>query len=197
MPLVTRLMHTVTSFLLVVVAYGLYALCVVPFIEPGVVRSPEFSLTLAQQVPFDPPARRYRQRYASLFPPGSWELEDAKVLKTEQAILLLRDYQPLENGELKIDWCTIVYTLGSDRDDEPTVIPGGSQSRPIVMRAREAILKFSGDLDVRRGNVGRILGGRLPGPIRVTRAESRPVPVTRCGSHRERPTTNRSNLDTA
>ena len=38
---------------------------------------------------------------------------------------------------------------------------------------REAVLKLDA-LDLRNGKIGRIVGGRLPGPVTITRAESQP-----------------------
>lgn len=169
----SRLVHAVISFAAVLAAYGLYVLSIEPWIEPSIHLSSAGPPAVGQR-PFEPPTQRYRELLAPLFPPGSWELDDAKVLKTSHAILLLRDYQGLDSGELRIDGCTVVYALTDEDADWASPPTADDRPAPIVLRAREAILKFDRSFDLRRPRVGRVVAGRLPGPITITRAESHP-----------------------
>jgi lipopolysaccharide export system protein LptA len=105
--------------------------------------------------------------YEHLFQPGDWELNSPKVLLTSQGTLLFLDYQPLENGRLEIRPCTLIlYSQDA----------GSQQSgRPIVMRAGEgAELQFDEDVDLSRGQFGRLVGGRIMGDILIFSPPSTP-----------------------
>ena len=106
--------------------------------------------------------------YEHLFQPGDWELNSPKVLLTSQGTLLFLDYQPLENGRLEIRPCTLIlYSQDA----------GSQQSgRPIVMRAGEgAELQFDEEVDLARGQFGRLVGGRIMGDILIFSPPSAPA----------------------
>ena len=130
------LTRALTSLVLVVGAYGAYVLCVVPWIEPSIGRPRGAGPRVTSERPFEPPTRPYRERLAPLFPPGSWERENAKVLKTSRAVLLMRDYQPLSDGQLRIDGCTVVYVHGEQNIDWMAAEATFGRRPPIVLRAR-------------------------------------------------------------
>ena len=129
----SRLIHVVSSFGIVLGAYWAYALCAVPLIEPTLDARRPNDASAFGAAQFTLPTQRFRESLAPFFPAGSWELEDAKILKTPQAILLLQDYRALKDGRLKIEPCTVVFQTASrvnlaNNDSH-------AKGRALVMRA--------------------------------------------------------------
>jgi lipopolysaccharide export system protein LptA len=161
---IQRIRDYVIAFAVVLAAYLLYAQTVVRLIEP----KPIARTSSDENGPWDPPSPR--NPYAHLFQPGDWELDSPKILETNGGTLIFHDYHPLDQGRLEIRPCTLIlYSRDEDKEEM-------SQSgRPIVMRAHEgAVLQFDEDLDLARGQFGRLIGGRILGDIRLFSPESAP-----------------------
>lgn len=142
-------------------AYLAYALLAAPRLEPPAVR-------LAGELVETPvpSPQAIRPEFAALFPPGSWELDNPKIIETEQATLLLKDYLPTPDGKLNINPCTLIVR------QEATA---GKTPRPIVIRAPEgAVLQFDRPIDLARAEFGRVLGGRLPGEVTIVSPPTAP-----------------------
>ena len=164
-PMLQFLSRYLISLVVLVAAYGAYALLVVPFIEPAV-RFGETSASGAdpQHEPGDHQSRR-DAFLAQLFPAGSWQLQKPKVLETEYGMLLFRDITPADGGYLEIKPCSIVYQRpDTEKKDRPLIVdaPGG------------ATMKFDGEVDFSRGRIGSFVGGRLPGRIQIFGPASSP-----------------------
>ncbi len=155
-----RLIRVSTSFAAVLTAYCVYAVVAVPLIEPPA-RSPRSR-----------PARVDRSRAASrvdaglaelegLIPPEARQkLEHPKILESEQLKLLLCDYTNLGDGRVRIQPCLLIYKPGGGGE--------GAAAAPIVLYAPDgALMRFDQPLDLRRGNVGRPVSGRLLGEITI------------------------------
>ncbi len=160
---VTRAARAGTSFLVVVLAYWLYALVVVPLVEPPA--------QLAQSEPFkaadiwrvDEQFRRRRDQLRALFPPGAWELENPKILESDRVKLLLRDYANKGDGTVEIWPCTLIV-LPSD----PTLDQAERIRRAVVLEAPEgAVLQFDRPFDLRRVEIGRPTSGMLRGRVTI------------------------------
>ena len=146
-------------------AYGAYALFAAPWLEPRAMGRGTASSFARQTVSVD-------EGYRSLFAPGSWELDNPKIVETAQCTLLLKDYQPLPDGRMEINPCTLIfYTAGS-----PAAAGGPAPARrPIVLRALQgAVLQFDRPIDLGRATMGRLTEGTLRGSIRIFSPESRP-----------------------
>jgi len=167
----SRLIRSVASFVIVLAAYWGYALCAVPMIEPevrvGKANEPsEEDRKRARQRGPD----RYKKLLTGLFPEGAWERQGPKVLESEQAMLLLEDHHPTSDGRMKLTPCTVIF-FPKPRDKLGSLPKG----RAIILRAREgAELQFDSPLDVPRGKIGRLVGGRLPGKVVISGRESSP-----------------------
>jgi lipopolysaccharide export system protein LptA len=159
-PLNRRMLYAGGSFAIVFALYWVYALAAVPLIEP----------------PADAPRHSEGERpgnlgsmiedriaaLAPLFPPGSWELDNPKILESDQVKLLIQDYENLEGGILKINRCTIILTPRGGDDGQD------SARQLFIMQAPDgAVMQFDKGLNLRRMEVGRLVSGDLKGEITI------------------------------
>ena len=112
----------------------------------------------ADNVPFESVTSRFRELLAGLFPEGSWELEEAKILKTAQFLLLLKDYETLPDGRLKVAPCTVVFQPDGFQEGSE----GGDYTWMLQAEAG-AVVSFDGPVDPRKSGFGKLQGGYLPG----------------------------------
>ncbi len=101
---------------LMIGAYFVYLAVAVPLIEgPGtLVRGPRGEVGVYQ-----PPDYLAGLRY--LFPEDAWELETCKTVKTPQGMILCKDYQPSEEGQIEVFPFTMILSP-KDPKGVPTVI---------------------------------------------------------------------------
>jgi len=157
----------VTTFAAVLAAYLVYSVAAVPFIEPSV--EERESLASDSNNFSDSSADEFREhRLRSLFAPGSWELDNPTVVETDNGMLLIKDYAPLDDGCLELKPCTMILNTSSDKGDE------GKKGRCVVLQAPEgAILKSDEPMNLPQGQIGRLQGGILNGPVTIHSPESR------------------------
>ncbi len=154
--------RTATSLAIVLATYWLYALFVVPRIEPPAPQSLE---QLGHAKPSTPRATdRFQAELAGLFPEGAWENTSPKILRHRNTILLFRDYRPQEDGTLRIQPCTIVFR--NPRQGNPDL---RDQSSTLVLQAPEgAILQLSKPVDSQNIQLGEPVKGHLLGKIHIS-----------------------------
>ncbi len=156
----------VLSFVSLLLLHGIYQVAAVPIIEPPPPKRAGKPPTSSHaEKRHSTSAERYPLE--TLFPPDSWELSEPKIIESGQVTLLLNDYQVREDGTVKLTPCTVIF-------HEPTKKGTGKSKTvaapPIVMRAPQgATLQFDPPLDLRRASFGRLVGGRLSGPITIYR----------------------------
>jgi len=161
MPRFAQIRQAFLSLVVLGTAFGLYSLCVVPFVEPSG-RKDDVATTEAPLADASRSTDRFVRELSPLFPEGSWELNQPKVLHTDQATILLQEFNQLQDGSLHVKPCTLVF-FGDKPDEDDT--------GPTIMQAPEgAILAFDEPLDIASGNFGKPVAGRLVGPIRIFRA---------------------------
>ncbi|MFV2066620.1 MAG: hypothetical protein ACC645_06530, partial [Pirellulales bacterium] len=159
--MIKRLRRIGVSFVAVFGFYWLYALLVVPWIEPNT-QLANASLEGTEFAGDTPPSSNpFRDLLDPYFPPGHWALDYPKVIKSDQALLLLKDWHPGDDGLLKLDCCALIFfpsggtgRLKSDRDAVILEAPQG------------ATLQFD-DLDLSRARLGKLEHGCLVGPITI------------------------------
>ena len=175
-----RLKRTSIALVVVLVGYQLYSWIAIPLIEP--------SITFAERPALAPWGSQSARSFEGLFPPGSWELDNPKVLETDQGILLFDEYQPYSdggndsdkeidsNGRIELDRCTLIFNSDSfEATPRRNRGAGKSASRPVVMRAESgATIYFDGPLSLMGGRFGRVVGGRLAGEIKIFSPPSSP-----------------------
>lgn len=149
----------------VLTAFAAYALAVAPWFEP-----PPLARRKTTDLPPLANISTSRDDLARLFEPGSWELDNPKIVETENCTLLVKDYKPTPDGRLELMPCTLLFHAGGSTDD-----PGNTPPRMIVMRTPGgALLQFDKALDLANAEFGRLISGRLPGEITITSPESKP-----------------------
>ena len=158
--LVSRLARSTAGLAIVTAAYWLYAFLAVPLLEPQVGRG--------KQMPVEDATARSPSvdlGLAQLFPEGAWERQTPKVLESDSVTLLLKDYAPLPDGRVEIRPCTLLFHSHGPWDPSQVDRP-----MPIILQpSGGAILEFDEPLDLARGEVGKLIAGRLDGDIRISR----------------------------
>jgi len=164
-----RLVRSVAGLLGVLAAYFAYDLLAVPLIEP---HQSQPNVTRTDQQPSRPTVTtRYRQLFADRFPPDHWVMQSPKVLENEQGILLINDYTPLEDGGVQLHPCVLILFPRDRRSGEP--MPADA----IVLDAPQgAQLKFEQPFDLSNPKLGRLVEGKLQGPVRIESEMSEPGP---------------------
>ncbi|WP_145097030.1 hypothetical protein [Anatilimnocola aggregata] len=156
--------------MVIVVAFATYAYFAAPLLEPPPVK-PGLAGPVAPTIPTV--ASDARRELMQLFPEDAWEREAVKIIETEQCTLLIKDYQPTEDGRLELKPCTLVFYVA--QKGMPAIPGGRNKGRPVVLRAPQgAILQFDRKLDFARADFGRLIGGRLPGEITIFSPPSKP-----------------------
>jgi len=158
----SRVVRFVTSLAIVGCAYLAYRLVLVPFIEP-----PARPRTADSETNGAPVADAGSNPLQALFPPGSWELDEPKVLETDRGMLLLKELRELDQYRLELKPCTLILFSGGGDDR--------AEARPVILQAGEgAILTFDEPVNLARGQIGRLARGMLSGPVTIRSPESRP-----------------------
>jgi hypothetical protein len=163
------LVRFITSFAVVCLAYFAYRLLLVPFIEPSVrerATRPETSVTATSN-----PRQAELQ---ALFAPGSWELDKPKVLETDEGMLFFKELREVDELHLELTPLTIVLTTDNDADDKKAAGTKSSPRYVVLQAAQGAVLTFDEPLNLPRGQIGRLSGGRLSGAVTIRSPESRP-----------------------
>jgi len=147
------LKHSLVCLLVVLLTYAAYSTLAVPLLEP--------SLELASaplRSPGHGPAP-VAHGFGHLFPPDAWELDRPKVLETDRGTLIFDDYRTLPKGRLQLNRCALLLQSPDS---------GSKQRRPFVLRAPGgAMLFFDGELNIPRGEFGKLLGGELAGEVTI------------------------------
>lgn len=150
---------------MIVAAYWVYSSIVVPYVEPP---------TVAAQTPAQRPAaasprvtERFQAELTGLFPADAWENRSPKVLRHKTTLVLFQDYQPREDGTIRVHPCTVVFRrpLGSAGSSEQE----SDAASTLIMQAPEgAVLQLERPLDSQSLQLGQPVKGHLQGPIRIT-----------------------------
>ncbi|MCS7305284.1 MAG: hypothetical protein NZ602_09290 [Thermoguttaceae bacterium] len=155
----------VVSFAVVLTAYWLYALIVVPWIEPSIsLQTRGAAEELFQE------SDQERKLLEVLFAPGAWELDQPKVFESRQTKLLFKDYAKQRPNAVELRPCTLIFV-----PDEPDLSAAERYRRAVVMEVPEgALLEFDQPVDLTQARMGRLVQGHLRGPVRI-RSQGRSV----------------------
>ena len=164
--MVDRLTRTILSFLVILSAYWLYALFVVPRIDPGETAMPGPKYEEAKFRHDWNPTDRFRHLLEPLFPADSWERNQAMVLKDDENtfLLIVGDYETAnERMQLRLKPCTVVLNPPVAQDDAKS-----SPGECIILTALDgAELDFDRPFEITHGRIGKLIGGRLVGDVSI------------------------------
>lgn len=167
----SRLKRTAISFLAVLLAFGVYRIAAEPLVDPRQEDKRMPKATAAEPVPL---AQQNRLGpYLRFFPEGSWERNNPMVMESNTAKVVIGKYEVgdgrgLNRNQLKLEPCTLIFLP----DGEAETI--NNRQRVIVMRTERAILQFENEIDMRTGQLGKLIGGDIPGPVTIYSAATRP-----------------------
>ncbi len=156
-----RTIHIAASFAIVLVAYWTYALLALPLIETqaSAGKGPDTKVIVDPTLP--PPTKPWEV----LFPENAWELREAKVISSnDQVLLLWKTYANHADGWVDLNPLTIIFMT-----DDAALDPKERFRHATVMEVPGgANLHFDRPLDLNRGTgVGRLIEGRLRGEVNV------------------------------
>jgi hypothetical protein len=166
-----RFIRSLIAFVTVVSAYGLYALAVVPFIEPTAGPKREQVVSAEELQAAQDSVMLQRKDLRRWFKDGDWELTSPKILETAQGKLLMVTYVNQPDGTVLLEPCTVVLTPQGQFASEDE-----RDRRAIVLRAPSARLRFDSAVDLRRGKFGKLLGGLLQGKVTIQSGQKAPGP---------------------
>jgi hypothetical protein len=162
----------VGSFAIVLAAYWAYALVAVPLIEPPADPRHDGPISEAERAEVQGRIDAGIAQLEGLFPPKSWELQDPKILESDQFKLLMQEYRNLGDGRVEIRPCTMIFMPEGPAADEAQ-----RKRRAVILEAPEgALLKFDQPFDLRRMKIGRLIGGQLTGRITIRSGGRLPGP---------------------
>ncbi|MBN2217889.1 MAG: hypothetical protein JW719_10995 [Pirellulales bacterium] len=157
------------SFVIVLVVYWTYALTAVPMIEPSLAAKRAARLSPDEARGLEQGDSQQAAELAVLFPPGTMQIVNPKILQSDRLKLLIGDYQTDPSGNVLIKPCAVILL--------PEVEGAASDEllrRAVVLEAPEgAKLQFHDSFDLSRLKIGRLKSGRLDGPITI-RSKGKP-----------------------
>lgn len=162
-----QLVRATVSFLIVAVVYWLYSLLAVPLIEPVAAERVAKPRAQGESDPSKPKSRHDRLICEAFPDEHAWQRQRPKIVETDQAVLLVQDYRTLDDGRMELKPCTVLF--------RPKKVGGGADQRVIILDAPGgAQLQFDSSVDIRRGEFGKLIGGRLVGEVTIRSGESQP-----------------------
>ena len=157
LPMLTRLTHAAAAFAVTAVAYQLYVVGVVPFIEPARAYDGSAENT---EVPAPSSLHKHRELLEAYFPPEHWCLQHPPMtIESGHAMIVVDDYRQSNDGKLRIGQCVMIYfphgrTLGA-----------APPRNAIVLEAPHgAILQMD---SAGSSGLGKIQWGELQGRVRI------------------------------
>jgi|GEM_PF-1423917 len=159
-----RLTHAAISFALVVAIYQMYVLVAVPFLEPPwCEQAVAHSSTPGQHARAHTAPNKYRHLLAAYFPADHWSLkEPPKTFENGQTMVVLDDYHPQENGQVRIDRLAILFF------PRPRIAGGAPPRDAIVLEAPGgAVLQMDKSLRSGPTTGAKMQWAMLPGKINL------------------------------
>jgi len=167
-----RVLRIAGSFAVVLTVFWTYKLVAVPWIEPPA--DPRANQKLSEEAKEAAENRLQRQvaTLEGMFPDGAWELKEPKILESDRLKLLFQNYTDLGDGRVELRPCTMIFMPDDSVGDEAQ-----RRRQAVILEVPDrAILEFDEALDLRRGKIGRLVGGQLAGRITIRGKGEKPGP---------------------
>ncbi len=163
------------SFAIVMIAYWVYALLAVPWIEPTTNRLHPGEITQIERDRARKLVDIQLDQVRAHFPPGGMEalgLKEPKILESNRAKLLFQTYEHHSDGSVVLRPCAIIFAYEGPAEDEAQ-----RRRRSVILEAPGgARLQFDPPLDINRARIGRLVRGQLDGPVTIRSDWKQPGP---------------------
>lgn len=170
-----RFLNSVVALIATFVAYQLYALAVVPLVEPAL---PKRTFDAASEEDWQGGAHavgRYQEMLRSYVPADHWALRGKpQVYEYGPMVFVLDDYRPLEGGRVVLTDCLVVVF--------PTPrVPGKTPPRDAILiepppGATIQFDEFDESPDLASSRIGRPVAGVFPGELVIRSDMGEPGP---------------------
>src|SRR3990172_8211285 len=156
------------SFALVLVVYATYAVTAVPLIEPSIDETRSAGPSTGAIPSGETQTSRQVAELSVLFPPGSPYLNNPKILQSDRVKLLIGDYQPDTRDNTRVEIRPFALVL---LPQAKNLTPAEQLKQAVVLEALHGVLlQFDERFDLGRAKIGRLISGRLDGPIVIRSA---------------------------
>lgn len=158
-----KILRTLLTFAAVVVAFQVYVLLAVPYLEPMLEVREQRGSTAKERAGGRKLGDKYQRLLAAYFPVDHWTQKRApKVIKNGPGMLVLDEYKQHDGNHIELTRCALLFF--------PTPLQDGMNppSDAIVVEAPEgASILFDDDFNPAGGELGKIVGGQLNGLVTI------------------------------
>jgi lipopolysaccharide export system protein LptA len=171
--MITRLLRSTISLAAIVVVYQLYALLVVPCLEPALTVQQQQASTAAEQQMGRRLADKYQQLLANYFPPAHWsQTRPPKVIKSGHGMLVIDDYHQEKPGQIELSHFALLFFPSPVEEGQP------APTDVIIVEAPSgAAITFDENFNPASGRLGRIVSGELNGLVTIRSDMRQPGPA--------------------
>lgn len=170
--MLARLTRTLLAFVGVLACYLVYSRVAVSVLEPVAGAPGRNRSTPAERQTAADAVKQQRRDLDAWFSEDEWERTSPKILETPQGKLLMRDYEHLPDGRVRIFPCTMVFM-----PEGTFATPEERKRRAIILRAPQgAILQFDSAVNLKQGRIGKLIAGKLEGQITIRSDQRLPGP---------------------
>jgi hypothetical protein len=160
-----RLLHSVAMFAAIVVAYQVYVLAAVPWIEPPLLVKKNQPVTHPKTGGEVVSITKYQRILAAYFPPDHWSLiQPPKVIENEtgSVMFVLDNYKRQDDGRVDLThFALLIFPTPRQQSVTPP------RDAIILEAPQGARLQFDKNFHPERGEIGEIQLGEFPGRITI------------------------------
>lgn len=172
----SRVTRIAGSFAIVAVVYWLYAMLLVPWIEPAADARRSEAGSAIDRTSLDELVKAQVRQIESLFPPDAWELQSPIIFNLDddnRAKLLLKTYENRPDGCVEIRPCTIILGYDGPAKDEDE----RRRQSVILENPQGAALRFNPPLDFKSPSPSTdFVDGHLSGQVVIRSQGKNPGP---------------------
>ena len=168
-----RLLHSFVTLVAIIVAYELYVLAVVPWLEPpALIARKQQQISAKEREDAGHAINKYQQVLSAYFPPDHWSQQRTpKVIESGSVMLVVDDY--VRHDDNRVDMSHFALVMFPTPRDQGATPPRDA----IILEAPQgAHLQFDEHFHPERGQLGQILHGVFPGPITIHSDMKNPGP---------------------
>jgi lipopolysaccharide export system protein LptA len=160
-PYFARFTRASIALAIVVGAYCAYAYAAVPYIEPPLIVKKISTATAEERERARNIHLPYLKLFAAYFPADHWVHHNPKVLVNDSAMLLIKDYNPLPDGQVELNPCIMIFFPQERNGEQP-------QRQALILEAPDgAVLQFADGFDLAQAKIGRLTHGHLRGEVTI------------------------------